>query len=141
MRFNLREIFGIILRPPFFVFLIMCTRTYIRKLIGLSLYLTHILIGVVHQPTLLRSSSFFRPDWTYLSLLLANILTSYSQISTTRRNTPFCCRLLIVSNKRNILRLCLMRETRTRREGAIILMKSIKIGNKPLSTTIIIPLL
>jgi len=38
---------------------------------------------------------------------------------------------IIVGNKRNILRLCLMRETRTRREGAIILINAIiyKINN------------
>jgi len=33
---------------------------------------------------------------------------------------------IIVGNERNILRLCLMRETRTRREGAVILINSIK---------------
>ena len=43
--------------------------------------------------------------------------------------TPFCCRLLptnIAGNKRKILRLCMMRETRTRREEAIILLKLTK---------------
>jgi len=33
---------------------------------------------------------------------------------------------IIVGKKRNILRLCLMHETRTRREGTVILINSIK---------------
>jgi len=57
MEFNLREIFGINLRPSFFVFLIMCSRTYVRKLMGLLLYLTYILIGVT--PTYLVKILFF----------------------------------------------------------------------------------
>jgi len=32
----------------------------------------------------------------------------------------------MVGNKRNILRLCLMRETRTRRDGAVTLINAIK---------------
>jgi len=83
------------------------------------------LIGVT--PTYLVKILFFLPARLNLPFVAPGpIFWLHTTRTAVRRNTPFCCRLIMVGNKRNILRLCLMRETRTRREGAIILINAMK---------------
>jgi len=65
----------------------------------------------------------FRCSWP-------NILVLYNQRSAVRRNTPFCCRLIIVGNKRNILRLLFdARNTYAARRGHHINKLKYKINN------------
>jgi len=93
---------------------ITCNRTYATSVIGLFLFFIFWLMLYINLPCrdplrLLSSGQIeltFRSSWPIFWL--------HNQKST-RRNTPFCCRLIIVDNKRKIVRFWYAKHVRVAR--------------------------